>query len=551
MKKFTLLFVFIWLWVGIIPSHANFATARAQGFAEGYLYALNDTSVQLEEYDGTMISINLRADVYFSIDGTYVNKNQFRKGMEIYVHMQGNNVSYIEGFSTSSTNYIAPQSKTRKGFIKNVDREQLTIRTSLGKDETYTIAPMTILQRNGINTKTSELYMGDRVKLYFDKYDSPVIRRMEVEGKSIAIGGIYKGMLSVVDDLDDSIFVKNIEKFTNGEWATQSDTMKLDFRSDYPIYVGGYKISYQDLQYYKGKMTYMIYKDYFGRPSVDRLVVKDQNESNFSAKIEDINWFSETMELSNKKNLNINDGTIVIKNNRIVDKYSITKGSDAFIIGDGRNSNVRADLVYIYNEDINNTNIGNYHLYIGRLDEIFKDKVNMDRFYVLNNHSWESFRENKELFYDNDIYAFDMESKKKITNEEFYSKDYAVDEDSDYAKDKGLKDWYGYIYADGDRIVAIGMFKKLDSIANFRTTLGTVESNTKTATVGYRISLKDVRDFSERKETWMPKTASINVITENAVIIKADKIIKPEELKIGDRLYVVRDSSIGKMILVK
>jgi len=169
----------------------------------------------------------------------------------------------------------------------------------------------------------------------------------------------------------------------------------------------------------------------------------------------------------------------------------------------------------------------------------------------LNKNQWEGFDEEKELFYDNDTFIYDMETDTYLTTKEFYSTDYSVDEDSRYARNNNLKSWYGYIYTDGDRIASIGLMKDLDSLLKQRVTNGIIEVIEDDRNVGWTTTLRNANDWSNRHEEWVPKNSSLRVNLEGAIVIKDGKLILPEELKIGDRLYLVRDDFRGKVVIVK
>jgi hypothetical protein len=244
---------------------------------------------------------------------------------------------------------------------------------------------------------------------------------------------------------------------------------------------------------------------------------------------------------------------MVIRNGRLQDRYAIRSDADAFIVGDGRGNDLMADVVYIYNEEINNSNIGQNYLYEGRLDEITKNKVELRDFTVLDQNEWESFDDTKELYYNNDTDIYDLEDDEFIQPEDFYAKDYAVDEDSDYVRKHHLKDWHGYVYTDGDQIQCIIVQKKRDSLLKQRITNGTVEAGSliEDTNVGWKVKIQNPKDWSRSKGQWMERSSSLPLYLEDAMIIKDGEMISPEQLKSNDRLYIVRKNMEAKVIIVK
>ncbi len=67
------------------------------------------------------------------------------------------------------------------------------------------------------------------------------------------------------------------------------------------------------------------------------------------------------------------------KNGRLQDRFAVSPGDDVYIIADGSGTSLTANLIYIYNEDINRSVLGQHFLYCGILDQIFEDRVWLDQ----------------------------------------------------------------------------------------------------------------------------------------------------------------------------
>ena len=533
-----------------IANETGFVNIFQQGVVEGYFIGYNNNNIVIEEYGGTIYSLPMIRNAALEIDGRPVKITDFKKGMEVYIELQGRSIKYMDAYSVDMPGYIQPGEKSRVGVIKGIDRDQIQIKLPTGKEEVYFTSPATVIIKNKQNTNTNALYIGDRVKLYFDEINTSYISRIEIEGDSILIKDLYRGKITVVDKLQYIIALEKVEVFKNGSWKSLGKNLKLPYNGDIPIYIGGQKINNKNLQYYKGKTVYMAIKDYFGKEKIEKMVVKSQYENNFSQKINTINWFSSQLELSNHKNINFHDGTMVIKSGRLIDINNLNPQSDGLIIADGRGNALSADVIYIYNEDINNSNIGQDYIYAGRLNTILEDKIYLKNYSILDKNDWEPFPDEKELFFDDDTYIYDMENGKEISSKEFFSSKFSIDEKT--KKDKEKRDWYGYLYTDGDRISAAFIKKSTDSLLAQRTTVGIVETSpTENEFMGWTINLKDAKDWSSIHKEWMVKNASLNIYLRDAMIIKNGQRVTLDEIKIGDRLYLVRDSNMAKLIIIK
>jgi hypothetical protein len=55
------------------------------------------------------------------------------------------------------------------------------------------------------------------------------------------------------------------------------------------------------------------------------------------------------------------------------------------------------------------------------------------------------------------------------------------------------------------------------------------------------VTLGDSRDWSSRREAWVPKNADLRISVAAAMIVRNGEIISADELKPSDSLYIVRD----------
>lgn len=556
MKKISVVLIVMVMVFGAVTSFADVNGPYRNGFIDGYVKARGDQEITIEEYDGTVHTLPLLQDVDLRIDGIPVPLNEFKVGMEVYGELRGRSISYLESYATENPGYIPPGSKMRSGIVKTIDRNQLVIVSPIGQEERYFTSPSTLVLKKGRNTPLSTLYEGDRVKLYFDDIRTDMISRMELEGDSILIKDLYRGHLSIVDNFDDSVVIEDVEVFENNQWEDVKEHIQFPFNGDMPLYWGGRKILAKDLKYYRGNTVYLAIKDYFGKDKIEKMVVKSRYENLLSDKITGINWYADTFEMKNNKNITFHEGTIIIKNGRLVDKEAINVNSDALVVADGVGTSLTADVISIYNEEINNSNVGQNYLYTGRLNTIFQDRIYLKDYFLLDHNEWQSHRtyserDEKELYYDNDTKIYDIEDEKMIPPEAFYAKNYGVDEDSDYTEDNDHKDWYGYVFTDGNRIAGITVQEDLDSLLAQRITTGHIETIAEDSMVGWTMTIRNGKDWSSKNEKWMPKITSIRVNIEKALIIKEGEMIQPQDLRPGDRLYMVRDDFYGKAVIVK
>lgn len=161
-----------------------------------------------------------------------------------------------------------------------------------------------------------------------------------------------------------------------------------------------------------------------------------------------------------------------------------------------------------------------------------------------------SYRDTKELYYDHDTFIYDGVEKRRITPEEFYSGEYAVEEGSRSYR-RGRTSWHSYAFTDGDRVVAISLMEDMDSLLRQRITLGIVDQVEEDPHMGKTVYLREARDWSRRNEAWMPKSIPVRIRVENTLAVRDNAPLDLEDLRPGDTVYCVREDYEGKIMLVK
>ncbi len=531
----------------------------SQGFIEGYLQKINhpdpavegDTgSIAIETYGGAIYTLALNQDCTFSIDNLPVKIGDLRRGMEVYGRLDGEEILTLEAYSTVKLGYIQPGSRVVVGTITGIEIEQLTVRRDDGSVETYFASIAIPITKQGQTVNLDQLYIGDRVKLYFDEMTGTNIVRMEVQGTSILVKDVYKGNMNLIDEAGQHFTLSDVQVLRNSLWESYQPSWRINYATDLPVYCAGQKIAIHNLKYYRGRSVYIVTKQVLGRECIDRMVIKSQYEAAYAAQVKEVNWFSDACELDNNKNISFNNGSIIIKDGRLQDKFAITEGTDAYFITDSMGTQRLASLVLIYNSGVNNSNAGQTCIYAGQLSDIFEDSFWIEDPYKLDNNAWDD-ESDMEFYLDNDTGIYDMDNMRTLTISEFAGGDYSVDEDSDRAEDNDLENWYAYVIAMGDRAACVGVYQEEEELEGQRVTSGIIGTIENSNAVGWTASLRDCSDWSEHKEKWMVKNANLSIGVNNALIMRNGKIISPRELKVGERLYLVRDDYYAKVIVVK
>lgn len=532
-------------------------TGTMNGTLEGYLLYIeyiqeNDIYlVAVEDYTGEFYDLSLNPGIPVIIDTIPVSPADLRAGLEVYTEITQGQITRLEGYSTSQPGYVSPGSITRQGVVTVIDGYQIKVRLDSGQEETYALAPFTLATRDGAAVPLDVLYAGDRVHLYFDELNTTLVGRIEIQGDSILVSNIYRGQLEAVYDIHSDYMLTDVQVFRNGSWQDHQAMMKIPATYGLPVYLSGHQVPSSYLKYYRSKTIYVVGKNILGKESMDRMIIRNQYEYCYTGKVNKVNWYGGAFEMDNKQNFAFNEGSILIRNGRLQDQYALNSGSDVCVMADGVGGTRMANIIYILNEELNNSSIGQRSLLYGQIDLIEQDGFWLKDFYVLDDNEWQAQHNDRHLFYGSDSAICNTDEQVLLTPGEFWAGDYAIDEDSDYAQDLDLEDWFAYIYTDGDHVTAMAVREEKDALEEQRISTGTVQRTEDDELVGWNVYLCDARDWSNYKNQWMNKSETLRINLEEAVIIKNGVLAEAECLTAGDRLYLVRDDFRARVIIVK
>lgn len=519
------------------PAHGA-ATTKAKT-VEGYIMALKTTlttetapaisSLQLQKYDGTFVTVIISNEATFTIDQLPVKMDDFKPGMEVYGELKDNKLSLLQGFSTSNPGYIVPQSKMIQGRVVKIDQQQINIIKSDGREFSCSLNPATVILKNSLHTPVSSIYEGDQVKLYFDEIDAAVLSRVQVEGPSIVVKDIYRGKLNQVDEARQSITLMDVQVWQNAKWEDYKGSLTLPYNRQSPAYLSGQMIPFKNLKQYRGKTVYMAMNSKLGRDRIEKMVINRQYEVVNNNKISNISWYSQALELRNKRNYSFNDGTIIIKNGRLMDSFALGPDMDTLLIADNHGT---ANVIKILDIGVNNNSTGQHNIYLGRLRQVADHELVLTNVDILNNNCLQPYNSSLTLQLNEDTVFFDRVNNKVLNLADFKCGNYAQN---------SANDWYGYLYTDGDMLIAGQIQQFPDSIYDHRVSKGIVVT-TPTSGPPWLTGLRNIQDWSNSRQEWMLMSNNRNLQINETVIIKDDRVITPEDLKPGDRLYILQNS---------
>ncbi len=535
-------------------SGALAASAPKNGSFEGYIKAITNSAVgekepsnpklALEKYDGNTIELEVASDALLSIDQIPVQLKAFLPNMEVWGEVKNNRIISLQGTSASNPGYISPQTLIRSGMITQIAADQIMVKDADGKTTGYVLTPATVIMRNSRVISPGDLYTGDHARLYFDDIDATAVTRIVLEGPSVVVQNLLRGQLQQIDEIGKTIVLKEVKVLRNGTWEAYQPMLTLPFNADSPVYCAGQKVLLNNLKQYRGKSLYAAISNKLGRDRIEKMVINRQYETTWKEKIDRIKWYGEALELANQRNFTYNQGTIVIKNNRLMGAEALTSGLDTVLIADNMGT---ANVINVLDAGLNNNSSGGHHLYLARLDRVAEQELYVVNSAILEDNHFQQSSSGQTLTIIDETVFLDADNNKTLSLEDFKNDNYAIDESTQYARNHNLRDWYGYLYTDGDVVVSAVIKADLDEYDLLRVSTATVAQSGD----GTFLELRDVKDWSARHQEWMQRSNNLKLVVNRASAIREDKVIDQEGLKVGDRLYIIRDDVYGKMLIVK
>lgn len=383
---------------------------------------------------------------------------------------------------------------------------------------------------------------GDRVKLLLNVTEaSTELKQITIEGDEHFVANIYKGIVVKLDDISNSLVLQNMEILKNGEWerTDQKGFSTVSLAEDNNMFFNRQSIDSDTINSkLRNTEAYIAVEKDYGRDEKAILVsFKDKSDTELTAIDDSI--ASNTMgnegeiSLENKTdNFSYNEGTIFVKDKRLVSGSSISPEDLAYIIAnraysDGKyyasivSVNERADPDFI-------------NIYRGRISAINENKdFTVGSFSQLSGLNWN---------FNNTPKTFRITYDTKIVDDSGIvgQRDFTDNGASSY------KDRTVYILSNGTDAVMV-------NTASF----GAISAKGKileiagdTKPTGFTMSSSKIYDST--KKMWVDKKDITLNILENSIILKENRIAKPSDLEKGDKVRVIKkdDSLTGDAYII-
>ncbi|MEK4230167.1 phosphate ABC transporter ATPase [Solibacillus sp. FSL H8-0538] len=493
------------------------------------------SKVTLQNSAGKTSTFNIDSSARLYINNTLTTINGFKAGMQVTVSLNLRKVKEMRGTSDVEQGEITTNSKQKAGVVTQIDANGMFVKVKVdkGRDTTYYINNNTEFIKGSSTVDLSALYEGDRVKLKFSSTSTSIPSEIEIIATGVLVENLYKATLQTVNTTSNKFTVKNAHPFTNWLFGERviTDINTFGFSNSTSIYVGNKKITKNQLKNYKNSEIYYVSLKQFSKEVVTKIIVLAKNERSFYQSLSEVNTKYGYFKLANlKNNFYYHDGSILVRNGRLVEPTSLASKGTAYILTDGNTSSQFAHVVNITNDSFTSPNLSSHKLYFGQiyLADLEAYRVELDGLEIFENNFWKSYKGDPVFSFSNSTNAVVVDG----------SKPFKIFPETELVANEGD---YGYFYVKDGHIQAMHIM--LDEPRTELTLTGRIDK------VGNNsIDVKDVSQWINGGEwSYFGET---KVELTKVMIIKNGKVIQPNELKRSDRVVMLMNSELETHVIL-
>lgn len=492
------------------------------------------SKITLKNGSGRTSTFNIDNSAKLYINNTLTTIDGFKAGMKVQATVNLRKVKELRGTSEVEQGAISQNSKEKAGVVTKIDPNGMYIGVKLdgGVETTYYINRNTNFIKGSSASRLSELYEGDRVKLRFSSASTSVVSEIEIIASGIAIENLYKGSMQLVNLSANKLTVKNAQNFENWMFGTSSNNSltTYTFTNNTDIYAGNKKITKNDLRQYRDSEVYFATVEQFGNEVIKKIIVLENYERSYYEDMTAVNTSFNFINLKTTGRIYFHEGTILVRNGRLVEPSTLTNAGTAYVVTDGVTKDNYAHVINITNDSMSSPNLAKDGLYFAELSYVDGYLAELQDVVYLDNNYWKSTNDltlsfsnstNAEVNYNNSTIRI-------IPNMDLIA----------------YETYYGYFYVQDGHIQAIHLLKSSTKMAN-QVLTGVIEN------VNASREEIDVKNVSQWfNGTWLDSGSLNNVELEQTLIIKDGKVIEPSQLKQSDRVVLFTNNSFDTHVLL-
>ena len=259
----------------------------------------------------------------FYKDGVAGSSFDIAQGDTVYIELD--EIDDVVAIRAVSNNIIS------FGTITDINKSEVTVKVEdTGKYKTYNLQNVYIY-KNGSEIRYSDLVRGNYVKVFESEV---AIEKVEVLADKNTVENMYRGTISNVNMLQDTITLKNVSTYTNGKWSVEKTgfvTINLD--KDARITFYGEKIGLAELGNNQiGKEAYVITCEDQKTLEKARVIRIDSSRNAIEIKDNIKVVDDDLIKLKDdSRKIYLDESTIIIENQKILENTELFEDSRVYI----------------------------------------------------------------------------------------------------------------------------------------------------------------------------------------------------------------------------
>lgn len=509
-------------------------------------------SVTLKNSAGKTATFNLANTSKYYINSTLTTIDGFKAGMSVTIKVNLGKITEMRGSTNVEGGSIVENSKQVTGVVTQIDPNGLQLRVKIDGSSTknYSVTNNTEVFKGNSSVDLSTLYVGDRVRLKFATANTSRIAEITIMSTANMVAELYKADLNTVNTNKNTLNVKNAHPLLNWRFGTVKTKTQatFNFTNSTSIYVGNKKISKSQLKKYNNSELYFVTKTQFSKEVIDKIIVLAKNERTFYQPITSVNLGVNTLQLKNSLKLNYHNGSILIRNGRLVEPEGLIAldlaqnpiSTTAFVLTDGANKSDYAHIVNITNDGYLAPNLSKYKLYFGRINVADLDayEVELSDLQRFDNHFWNTDNSIASFAYSNSTIASELDGTKQFK----VIPELDLDLYDNYTNSPNP--YYGYFFVNDGHIEGIH-FVPNEKLATLTLTgrVSSINFNTK------KISVVNSSQWNKDGH-WSYRFGSLSLDLSKAMVIKDGEVIDISDIKKTDHVTAIARSTSEVYVLL-
>ena len=541
----------------------------------GTIREVNDGYIEVFDYNDKVMKYPVSKYCEVEINYRPALISNLEYGQDVKLQINNGYITMIDSETFINPGYIPKYGKVRTGKVYRKYAFGVYFELNNGDKEYYKMNEDTILIKEGRNISELALKEGDNVKIYFDDIYTDEISKIEVDGQERLVKQIYKGVLQSVNQGNMTLNISKPEYLKNTEWIdldSYNKTLSID--DDVRIYNSDQVVKLGDLiRNFKGETIYIVVENSYGNENGIKISIKDGGEFVISDRIDTIDKTINKFELDNNMNVNYNEGTIIVKDGRLISSDLLDKDDSVLVVSEYYKGSNTANLVKV-------TTMGDKifdNIHFGTLEDVNYNSITLSNYTSISGNEFnqiETDESNKYYLFTESIVKdiTDKDNVIKLTKNELFNGSYSKTENkSTDSKGVPYEKYYSYFVTNGNlgiigmNLRHLGLMENQD-LDNENSTVEKANEElynmlkTSVFTRGMlvekmdlykRYKITDTHDYMGYQGGWTPNNSDTYFEYSDAIIIKGNEEIEPSEVEIGDYLYLMRVKEDALIIFVE